>query len=1004
MKKRLIHILLFLVIIISSIGVSFASFSQLVNEKDFTSSGVKDDTNSAVCYNSRTNEKYTTIQKALEKTNSGDYIYVFIGANITSYTNITIGSGVHLVLPFIGLSSDSSKAAPNISSTPLYKIGSSSDGNLYGNQLGDSNANNVVKYRSCSLNMRNGADIIVNGYLHVGGAHNSYGNNGYYAEINLGEGSSIICENGSVFDCFGFVKENYNDYKNPYLEDYQNIRDNSFDSGRYILMKNGSTLNSYLAMYDISSGGNVTTLIDINQCPFQTFDFQAFQTYLEIESGANFNADALVVGPSQMSVNETLPVIRKNDGQASLFYLYNGSISFENFILGDPRYSSRSIASAKTFVNISGDTSIGYLQVEAGVGSAKISLDTRNLFLALSVRIDICVTNNAEFTTDKTLKFLLGSSLTIDNGACFNVNNKVIFYSKERAIPYNASELIIYNYNGESAKLIVNGELKLNSDGQQNGAIGGYIEHTSTSNIAFLNFSSANDISCLNVSSNEGIANKTVSETARGLRYNSSSSEIEVANFMSSNTYNSQYLNSSYIWSGNFSNTYSLQVNVVEGIANPIFSYTISVSENSDGSNSTDLVFNSQDSQNFSINSEWYIKIVINRTPNYEMKYSNGNEINAQVGKWFKPTLDMLLNITPSEGYYVGVNYDKEPGSGNNSDWMRGAGHVIVTISESESVNGTYYDIGTIKLAQSPNFNKIFVVKNYYFKIRWKTDNDLLYNKVSSDDGVIVTEPSTFNPTPTTKWNPDKEQDNSGAFLAGANYVFTMYWYYSGVCITEGTLISMADGSLRSIENLKVGDEVKVFNHMTGKVDTSFIAVNVHENQERVKTNVINLVFSNGLKTRISFEHGFFDKVLNEYVYNNELNYKEMIGRQFVYISNDKVETVTLNNAYITYEDVYVFSPFSYKNLNIISDGLLSIGGDARGIFNYFELDENMKVIKEKMLADIETYGLFTYEEWAEYLTPIEFEAFNVKYLKVSIGKGLVTMEEIMRYINSYLR
>ena len=69
MKKRLIHILLFLVLIISSIGVSFASFSQLINEKDFTSSGVKDDTNSAVCYNSRTNEKYTNIHKALEKTN-----------------------------------------------------------------------------------------------------------------------------------------------------------------------------------------------------------------------------------------------------------------------------------------------------------------------------------------------------------------------------------------------------------------------------------------------------------------------------------------------------------------------------------------------------------------------------------------------------------------------------------------------------------------------------------------------------------------------------------------------------------------------------------------------------------------------------------------------------------------------------------------------------------------------------------------------------------------------
>ena len=210
----------------------------------------------------------------------------------------------------------------------------------------------------------------------------------------------------------------------------------------------------------------------------------------------------------------------------------------------------------------------------------------------------------------------------------------------------------------------------------------------------------------------------------------------------------------------------------------------------------------------------------------------------------------------------------------------------------------------------------------------------------------------------------------------------------------------MADGTQKKIEDIKVGDYVKVFNHETGKIDTSFIAVNVHDNDEQVKTTIMNLMFDNGQITRISFEHGFFDVDLNEYVYINMDNYLSMIGRRFYTIDGS---IITLTDVYITEEYVRVFSPVTYKHLNIFSDNLLSVGGDLRGLFNIFELDDEMKIDIDKMNADIEKYGLYTYDEWSEYLTLEQFDAFNVKYLKVSIGKGLVTKEEIMRYIYSYL-
>ena len=125
-----------------------------------------------------------------------------------------------------------------------------------------------------------------------------------------------------------------------------------------------------------------------------------------------------------------------------------------------------------------------------------------------------------------------------------------------------------------------------------------------------------------------------------------------------------------------------------------------------------------------------------------------------------------------------------------------------------------------------------------------------------------------------------------------------------------------------------------------------------------------------------------------------------MIGHRFYLIDGS---SVTITDAYLTKETVKVFSPVTYKHLTIFSDNLLSIGGDLRGLFNIFELDENMKIDIEKMNQDIEKYGLYTYDEWKEYLTYEQYVAFNVKYLKVSIGKGLVTKEEIIRYIESYL-
>ena len=72
-------------------------------------------------------------------------------------------------------------------------------------------------------------------------------------------------------------------------------------------------------------------------------------------------------------------------------------------------------------------------------------------------------------------------------------------------------------------------------------------------------------------------------------------------------------------------------------------------------------------------------------------------------------------------------------------------------------------------------------------------------------------------------------------------------------------------------------------------------------------------------------------------------------------------------------------------------------------LFNYFEYGEKMTFDEEKMQADIEKYGLYTYEDFADYLTYEQFVGFNVQYFKIAVGKGNYTYEGILELISTYL-
>ena len=77
-----------------------------------------------------------------------------------------------------------------------------------------------------------------------------------------------------------------------------------------------------------------------------------------------------------------------------------------------------------------------------------------------------------------------------------------------------------------------------------------------------------------------------------------------------------------------------------------------------------------------------------------------------------------------------------------------------------------------------------------------------------------------------------------------------------------------------------------------------------------------------------------------------------------------------------------------------------SFNFDATGMVNIFEYDADLKYNIEKMQADIETYGVFTYEEFSAYMSYEDYCKAPIAYFKVAIGKGNLTWEQIELTLN----
>jgi len=407
---------------------------------------------------------------------------------------------------------------------------------------------------------------------------------------------------------------------------------------------------------------------------------------------------------------------------------------------------------------------------------------------------------------------------------------------------------------------------------------------------------------------------------------------------------------------------------------------------------------------------------------------SGGKEIGKADAK-YTPTANITLYAQWKDQVTVTYNYDGGSGSPTSEVMYEGATVTLPTPTKTGHTFNGWYDATTGKTysagatytvpAANVTLTAQWTINSYTISITL-TDSSVTINGTKYTTNTEINVLYGESVTAQIEYNkPDSRtysiKSNDGTVnktgSSAETYTFTMpasdvtITASSKECVAAGTLITLADGTQKPVEELTGEEMLLVWNLETGRYDAAPIVF--VDSDAECEYEVIRLVYSDGTENEIIYEHGFFDVTTGEYVYLDAYNAENYIGHSFIKqgdIAQNTWDTVELVDVIIERKVTTAYSPVTFSHLCYYVDGMLSMPGGIEGLFNIFEVDtDTMSYNAEKMAADIETYGLFTYEDFAALIPEEAFYAFNGAWLKVAMGKGMLTWEDIEYMANRYV-
>lgn len=197
--------------------------------------------------------------------------------------------------------------------------------------------------------------------------------------------------------------------------------------------------------------------------------------------------------------------------------------------------------------------------------------------------------------------------------------------------------------------------------------------------------------------------------------------------------------------------------------------------------------------------------------------------------------------------------------------------------------------------------------------------------------------------------------------------IFTSAW--NVICLVEGTMITMADGSYKAVEDVGYNDLIRVWNFDLGEFSEA-LPIFVKREETHNKHN------------RFTFSDGTVLRTVGHHVFNKQAGAFTMLIRDTTPVGtitfNEFGEEVTLISKETIEEPVRFYNVWTQYHLNLFADGILTSNR-----FNNIYPIRDMKFVKD-----------------ARALRPLEeFDNIDPKYIS-----GLRLQEQPAHYSAEYIR
>ena len=110
-----------------------------------------------------------------------------------------------------------------------------------------------------------------------------------------------------------------------------------------------------------------------------------------------------------------------------------------------------------------------------------------------------------------------------------------------------------------------------------------------------------------------------------------------------------------------------------------------------------------------------------------------------------------------------------------------------------------------------------------------------------------------------------------------------------------------------------------------------------------------------------------------------------------------------MNNAYVTKERTTAYSLTSANTMNAFASDMLTLA-PPEDFHNWIPMGEKLKYDTAQLEADVQKYGVYTYDDFKDYITYEQYVKYNGAYLKVPVEKGMFSFEYIVELIDRYLK